>query len=342
MNYFYPIFLTACLLLAACSKEEHTGEEVDPLPPIEEMVAISFNSTIELETKAEGETAADASQTLAEGVLVDVYAYKQDAIAIPTKPATVKRRYKIGTKGVMDLAESQDGIMYLPAGNYSFYALSVNANTAPPELINNSETAQLSNNTDYIYSAQNVTINSKPGETQNVSLPFGRLSTRIEIKIVNGGNGDDKAVAAENPSLTFAATNPTGSKFILGDNKITGGSPVKEISDYTKIEKMEGTLTDGFTASYIMLPMAAGAKIPATITFPSITFGDLVQKDKVYTLEIQAPSTGSGSGSFESGNQYDFKVNISGNEVTFQKVTVSAWTGVTGDLPNDNITEDFD
>lgn len=342
MNYFYPIFLTACLLLAACSKEEHTGEEVDPLPPIEEMVAISFNSTIELETKAEGETAADASQTLAEGVLVDVYAYKQDAIAIPTKPALVKRRYKIGAKGVMDLAESQDGIMYLPAGNYSFYALSVNANTAPPELINNSETAQLSNNTDYIYSATNVTIDSKPGETQTVSLAFSRLSTRIEIEIVNGGNGDDKAVAAENPSLTFAATNPTGSKFILGDNKITGGSPVKEISDYTKIEKMEGTLTDGFTASYIMLPMAAGAKIPATITFPSITFGDLVQKDKVYTLEIQAPSTGSGSGSFESGNQYDFKVNISGNEVTFQKVTVSAWTGVTGDLPNDNITEDFD
>lgn len=337
MNYFYPIFLSACLLLAACSKEEHTGEEVDPLPPIEEMVAISFNSTIELETKAEGETAADASQSLAEGVLVDVYAYKQDGIDVPTKPALVKRRYKIGAKGDMDLAEGQDGIMYLPAGKYSFYALSVNADTAPPELINNSETAQLSNNTDYIYSAQNVTIDSKPGETQNVSLPFGHLSTRIEIEIVNGGNGDDKAVAAENPSLTFAATDPTGSKFILGDNKITGGSPVKEISDYTKIEKMEGTLTDGFTASYIMLPMQGKQQISVSLKYPSITFNGLEpQKDKIYELNITTPDEG-----FASGKQYNYKVNISGNDVAFQGVTVTAWTGKPGNLLNDNITEDF-
>lgn len=339
MNYFYPIFLSACLLLAACSKEEHRGEEVDPLPPIEEMVAISFNSTIELETKAEGETAADASQTLAEGVLVDVYAYKQDAIEVPKKPATVKRRYKIGTGGVMDLAESEDGIMYLPAGNYSFYALSANANTAPPALAqgSNYETAQLSNNTDYIYSAQSVTIDSKPGETQTVSLAFSRLSTRIEIKIVNGGNGDDKAVAAENPSLTFAATNPTGSKFILGDNKITGGSPVKEISDYTKIEKMEGTLTDGFTASYIMLPMQGTQQIPVSLKYPSIKFNGLEpQKDKIYELNITTPDEG-----FVSGKQYNYKVNISGNDVAFQGVTVTAWTEKAGNLPNDNITEDF-
>lgn len=335
MNYFYPIFLTACLLLAACSKEEHTGEEVDPLPPIEEMVAISFNSTIELETKAEGETAADASQTLAEGVLVDVYAYKQDAIAIPTKPALVKRRYKIGTKGTMDLAEGQDGIMYLPAGNYSFYALSVNANTAPPELINNSETAQLSNNTDYIYSAQNVTINSKPGETQNVSLPFGRLSTRIEIKIVNGGNGDDKAVAAENPSVTLAATNPAGSKISLGANPLIAyGTPVK--TDLTTIQ-CEGTLTNGFTASYIMLPMQGTQQIPVSLKYPSITFNGLQpQKDKIYELIITTPDEG-----FVSGKQYNYNVNISGNDVVFKGVTVTAWTGKPGNLPNDNITEDF-
>lgn len=335
MNYFYSIFLTACLLLAACSKEEHTGEEVDPLPPIEEMVAISFNSTIELETKAEGETAADASQTLAEGVLVDVYAYKQDAIAIPTKPATVKRRYKIGAKGVMDLAESQDGIMYLPAGNYSFYALSVNADTAPPELINNSETAQLSNNTDYIYSAQNVTIDSKPGETQTVSLPFGRLSTRIEIKIVNGGNGDDKVVAAENPSVTLAATDPAGSKISLGANPLIAyGTPIK--TDLTTIQ-CEGTLTDGFTASYIMLPMQGTQQIPVSLKYPSITFNGLEpQKDKIYELNITTPDEG-----FVSSKQYNYKVNISGNDVTFQGVTVTVWTEKAGNLPNDNITEDF-
>lgn len=335
MNYFYPIFLTACLLLAACSKEEHRGEEVDPLPPIEEMVAISFNSTIELETKAEGETAADASQTLAEGVLVDVYAYKQDAIAIPTKPATVKRRYKIGAKGVMDLAESQDGIMYLPAGNYSFYALSVNANTAPPELINNSETAQLSNNTDYIYSATNVTINSKPGETQTVSLAFSRLSTRIEIKIVNGGNGDDKAVAAENPSLTFAATDPTGSKISLGANPLIAyGTPAT--TNLTTIQ-CNGTLTDGFTASYIMLPMQGTQQIPVSLKYPSITFNGLQpQKDKIYELNIITLNEG-----FVSGKQYNYKVNISGNDVVFQGVTVTAWTEKAGNLPNDNITEDF-
>lgn len=337
MNYFYPIFLTACLLLAACSKEEHTGEEVDPLPPIEEMVAISFNSTIELETKAEGETAADASQTLAEGVLVDVYAYKQDAIAIPTKPATVKRRYKIGTGGAMDLAEGEDGIMYLPAGNYSFYALSANANTAPPALAqgSNSETAQLSNNTDYIYSAQSVTIDSKPGETQNVSLPFGRLSTRIEIKIVNGGSGDDKVVAAENPSLTFAATDPTGSKISLGANPLIAyGTPAT--TNLTTIQ-CNGTLTDGFTASYIMLPMQGKQQIPVSLKYPSITFNGLEpQKDKIYELNITTPDEG-----FVSGKQYNYKVNISGNDVVFKGVTVTAWTGKPGNLPNDNITEDF-
>ena len=339
MNHFYLYSLCLSLLLTGCVIDiALPGEGDDPAPapvPDQEKVAVSFSSTIDLETKS-GSTKTDAS-VLADGVQVTVHAYSQGGVTTPTVAAVVSRNY-VASGGNGSLTVTGDeGIMYLAAGSYTFYALSVNAATTPPALAAGSvsQTGQLANNTDYIYCATNKAIDSKPGKTQSVSLPFQRLSTHLVITIVSEG-GDDKITAATAPSLLLAATNPSNMKITLGATPvIAAGSPVSNKSDYTTIQS-EGDLASGFTAGYIMLPMKAGQTIPVTITFPSITFNGLVQTNKVYTLNLTTPDEG-----FTSGNQYNYKVNITGNDIAFQGVSVTTWTEKTGSLPNDDVTEDW-
>ena len=339
MNHFCPYILSCCLLLTGCVIDiALPGKGDDPAPapvPDQEKVAVSFSSTIDLETRSGG-TKADAP-VLADDVQVTVHAYSQGGVTTPTAAAVVSRNYVAsGGNGSLTVTGGE-GIMYLAAGSYTFYALSVNAATIPLALASGSvsQTGQLANNTDYIYCATNQAIDSKPGETQNVSLPFLRLSTRLVIRIVSEG-GDDKITAATAPSLLLAATTPSGATITLGATPvIAAGSPVSNKNDYTTIQS-EGDLVSGFTAGYIMLPMQAGQTIPVTIIFPSITFNGLVQTDKVYELNITTPE-----GGFTSGNQYTYKVNITGNDVAFQGVSVTAWTGKAGSLPNDDVTEDW-
>ncbi len=336
MSHFYLYILSGCLLLTGCVFDialPGDGGEPAPAPvPDEEKVAISFNSSIDLSTKA------DASSTLADGVQVVVYAYAQDAAATPTAAAVVSRPYAVsGGNGNLTVTGSA-GIMYLAAGNYTFYALSVNQNATPPALTTGSfsETGQLSNQTDYLYCAFHTAITSQPGETQNVTLAFRRLATSLKITIVSESAGDDKVTAAEAPSITFAATNPGGSKITLGaDTPVTAGVPVTDKNDYTTVTST-GDLTSGFTVEYILLPMKAAQTIPVTITFPSITFNGLAaQTNKVYTLDITTPD-----GGFASGNQYTYKVNITGNDIAFEGVSAKPWTGKEGLFPDEDVTED--
>lgn len=344
MNHLYPISLCLGLLLTGCVLESSLpGEGDEPVPvPEEEKVAVFFSSTIDLETKArpEAETKAEGSSTLADGVQVTVHAYEQSGIATPSAAAVVSRNYAQKVSGGSANLEvtGGDGGMYVAAGNYTFFALSVNADATPPALISFSETGQLHNNTDYIYCAAHATITSHPGVAQNVPLAFKRLSTRIAIQIVSDSNGDDKATAATAPIIRFAATDSTGSKITLGATPvITSGIPVANTQKYTEITSTgDITTSNGFTAVYTMLPMQANQTIPVTITFPTITFNGLVQTNKVYTLTIPTADTG-----LTSGNQYNYKVNITGNDIAFQGVSVSPWTGKDGSLPNEDVTEDW-
>lgn len=339
MSHFYPYILSCYLLLTGCVIDiALPGEGDDPAPvpvPDQEKVAVSFSSTIDLETKSGG-TKADAP-VLADGVQVTVHAYSQGEVTTPTAAAVVSRNY-VASGGNGSLTVTGDeGMMYLAVGSYTFYALSVNAETAPPALAPNSvsQTGQLENNTDYIYCGVYQAITSKPGEAQNVSLSFHRLATRLSIRIVSEG-GDDKITAATAPSVLLAATNPSGVKITLGATPlITAGTMASRKEDYTTIQS-EGDPVGGFTASYIMLPMQTGQTIPVTITFPSITFNGLVQTNKVYTLNITTPEDG-----FTSGNQYTYKVNITGNDIAFQGVSVTTWTDKAGSLPNEDVTEDW-
>lgn len=342
MSHFYPYILSCCLLLTGCVFDiALPGEGGDPAPapvPDGEKVAVSFSSTIDLETKS-GSTKTDAP-VLADGVQVTVHAYSQNAVTTPTAAAVVSRNYVASGGNGSLIVTGSEGIMYLAAGSYTFYALSVNAETAPPALAAGSvsQTGQLANNTDYIYCAVNTAIISRPGETQSVSLAFHRLATRLSIQIVSESAGDDKVTAATAPKVTFAATNPAGSKITLGATpQIEGGTPVTDQSSYTQIESTgDMTAAAGCTASYIMLPMQGKKTIPVTITFPSITFNGLVQTSKVYTLNLTTPDEG-----FTSGNQYNYKVNITGNDIAFQGVSVTTWMEKTGSLPNDDVTEDW-
>lgn len=347
MSNLSPYLLSLSLLLGACSSEEGVGGDVDPIPQ-EEKIAVSFSNSIELETKADpGSTDPATEQVLAKDVQVIVYAYKQSEAGVPVSAPVVSRTYVSGGsedgKGNGNLAVSgTDGIMYLAAGKYVFYALSVNENSDPPKLADNSnsETGELANATDYLYCATAVTtIASTPGVEHNVPLSFSRLSARIELKVVSEGGGANQATAATTPVIKLTPTNPTNSKITLGGVAsaiITTGFPVAGKANTGMT--VEGTLTEGFIAGYVLLPMAGSQTVAVTITFPSITFEGLAaQTNKLYELTITTPD-----GGFASGKQYNYRVNITGNDVSFKNLTVTDWTGgKNSNISDSDITEDF-
>ena len=343
--------LLALLLLFSCSSgEEILKEEIPPVQP-EEKIAVSFSGRIDLvETKAgdegtpetPGETAT--TQTLREDVNVTIRAYKQvEAGSVGATPQ-VCRDYLAGGDGSLTVKGGGEE-MLLAAGTYTFYALSVNAagDTVPPALTSetSAETNELKNNTDYLYCAVTQQIESKPEEKQNVPLTFTRLASRIQIT-VTGTGGDDKITAATAPTITLPLTNPAGSKITLGVNDPIGQYPVAtnttegDITGYTTL-KSAGDITNGFTSGCILLPMTAGQKLPVRIVFPSITFNGLApQTDKLYTADIITPE-----GGFVSGKQYNYTVNITGNEIGFIRLGVTSWDIKPGELPDSSIEEDY-
>lgn len=337
------ITLLACFCLVACSSEKiEPGDEIPPVPDVpEEPIAVSFSSKLYLEP----ETRAENEESLLADANVVIYVYKQTSVGVPAEAPLLQRSYKVGKNG--DLAENVAGEpMYLGAGSYTFYALSVNAAGAdatalPPELVEGAvaETVELKNQTDYLYCAVNQAIVSNPTNVAKVSLPFKRLAARIQIQIVSEG-GDDKIVSADAPTVRLPLTDPSGSKIKLGnDPALATGNPVSDTGKYSVLQS-KGDVANGFVADCILLPMQTGKQpLPVTILFPSITFSGLGElKNKVYTLSIPIPSPDG----FASGKQYNYKVNITGNEVGFSGMTVVPWKGGTsGDLSGDDVTEDW-
>lgn len=329
--------LLALLLLFSCSSgEEILKEEIPPVQP-EEKVTVSFSGKMELaETKAEeGGDTPPTTSTLREGVNVTIRAYKQVAVGQPTVAPQLCYDYLVQDDGSLKVKSGDE--MLLSAGTYTFYALSVNAteDTVLPALTSgsHSETEALQNNTDYLYCGVTKKVESKPEEKQNVSLTFTRLAARLQISIVSDG-GDDKITAATAPKITLPLTDPAGSKITLGATPAIEQYAVASAD--TTLES-EGDITEGFTAGCILLPMTASQELPVRIVFPSISFNGLVQTNKLYTVKITTPT-----GGFVSGKQYNYKINITGNQVGFTTLSVTPWTSKDGDLPNGNITEDFD
>ena len=342
--------LLAFLLLFSCSfGEEILKEEIPPVQP-EEKIAVSFSGRIDLvETKAGNEGApetpgeAATTQALWEDVNVTIRAYMQPSISQPAVAPQSCRDYLAADGGGLTVKNGEEE-MFLTAGTYTFYALSVNAagtatDSVPPALAtgSHSETEALKNNTDYLYCAISKKIISNPdGDKQNVNLSFTRLASRIKITVTSkGGTGSEEIIKADAPKITLPLTNPAGSKITLGANDPIGQYPVA--SDGLTLEST-GNLTDGFTAGCILLPMQKGQKIPVRIVFPSITFNGLAaQTDKLYTADVTTPT-----GGFVSGKQYNYTVNITGNQVGFTGLSIEPWNVNDGQLPNGNITEDFD
>ncbi|WP_293674546.1 fimbrillin family protein [uncultured Parabacteroides sp.] len=331
--------LLALLLLFSCSSgEEILKEEIPPVLP-EEKVTVSFSGKMELaETKAEeGGDTPTQTQTLRKDVNVTIRAYKQTEVGKPTVAPQLCYDYLVQSDGSLKVKSGDE--MLLSAGTYTFYALSVNAagDTVPPALTSgsHSETEALQNNTDYLYCGVNREIVSNPEETHKVSLTFSRLAARLQISIVSDG-GDDKITAAEAPTVTLPLTDPAGSKITLGATPAIEQYAVASAD--TTLES-EGDITEGFTAGCILLPMTASQTLPVRIVFPSITFNGLVpQVDKLYETKIITPA-----GGFVSGNQYNYTVNITGNQVGFTTLSVTAWdikTPVNG-LPDSSIEEDY-
>lgn len=291
--------------------------------------------------------AVDPASQLREKVSITIRAYEQATLSVPAAAPVAQKGYLAAANASLTETPVGTAPMYLAAGTYTFYALSANAtgnaaDSLPPALKTGSfaQTDPLKNTIDYLYADTILPVKSTTAYRTDIDLRLRRLSTSFVLTVVNDGAPEGSAILeAEAPTVAFAATNPASSHITLGNprgKEITPAAPVTDQAKYTTLQS-EGTLADGFTIRYVMLPMKGNATIPLTLTFPRIKFPGLEQENKKYTLEIVTPS-----GGFASGSKYLYRVGINGNGITFMTVSVADWAGLApaNGMPNEDIEEE--
>lgn len=318
------ILLSFLLLSAAgCTSDEQTD---GPLANDKGEYAINFSGNLDMTlTKADPDP-------MGNGVKATISVYNSGD-NVTNKSAIVSKGYTVGTTaGTFEGDDSY--IMYLPKGNYDFYAVSTNSTTVAPEFTNGTS-VELTNGVDYIYASKsNVAIPGNP----DVQLSFSHKAVKIEITVKTAANsgielvGWKGTVGGDNDNATITPPTATNCKMTLSNGSIATATSVG-----ISTENMTTTVVTGnpgaanektATASYIMLPLAqqnASTSHELTVTLNAkVKIGDRTEEVKTYTAKLKAPD--SGSYAFESGKEYKYTATLKPNEITFSGATVSGWT----------------
>lgn len=330
MKTTYLILSIPLLLLSAAGC---TSDELQDKPITNEKgeYAINFNGNMDLTlTKA---TATD----VATGVKAMISAYTSGA-DVTSAQAIVSKGYTVeSTAGtfVGDTEGSGPFVMYLPKGDYDFYAVSTNSTTAAPTFTSG-VSAVLSNGVDYIY-AKPTPATTVP-TTTNVTLAFQRKAVLIEIK-VKGSDADGLELTGWQSSNPATITPPvtTGCTMALATGIITpAGSIDTDLSGevYKAAMTTVAVATNESTATYTMLPVATDQTLKVKFKV-KVKIGGRDAEDKTYTADLKAPnnSDNGNTTAFLSGKKYTYNAILKANKITFTGATVADWGAVTGSDP---------
>lgn len=306
--------------LALLAASGCTSDELQEKPQTNEKgeYAVHFNGNMDMTL-----TKANTTEVVKD-VKATISAYTKNA-DVTSATAIVSNGYTVGdTPGTFVGDESF--VMYLPKGDYDFYAVSTNSATTVPTFTNGVSTV-LANGVDYIW-ATSTNFNVPTNTNKVVTLDFHRKAVKIIIN-VESGDGVEltawKATAAtDNDNATITPPDPsTTVKMNLADGVITSATTL------TAAVNMATTavVSKKATASYIMLPLGSGQNPTVTLNV-KVKIGGRDEADKQYTATLTAPA--STSSAFTSGNQYTYTATLKANKIEFTGATVANWSEQTG------------
>lgn len=309
-------------LLLLLSATGCTTDELQDKPVTNEKgeYAVNFNGNMDLTlTKA-------STEDVATGVKATISAYAQGATV--TADAIVSHGYTVGgTAGtfVGDQEGENPFVMYLPKGEYDFYAVSTNSATTVPTF-SSGVSDVLSNGVDYIWVKKDQTIGNT---AQEVTLAFQRKAVRIIINVASGDGVEltawKAAAATDNDNATITPPDPSETvKMALTDGTITPATSLTEAVNMTTT----AVSAKAATATYIMLPLGSGQNPTVTLNV-KVKIGNREAEEKTYSATLTAPA--STSSAFTSGNQYTYTATLKANKIEFTGATVAEWGPVTGD-----------
>ncbi len=317
MKTTYLILSLPLLLLSAAGC---TSDELQDKPITNEKgeYAINFNGNMDLTLTKAG------TENVAQDVKATISAYTSSA-NVTSAIAIASNGYTVGTTTGAFVGDA-DFVMYLPKGDYDFYAISCNS-TATVPTFTSGVSEVLSNGVDYIY-AKPTPATTVPATT-NVTLAFQRKAVKIIINVVSGEGvelTDWKASAGTNDNATITPSDPsTTVKMALSDGTITPATALTTAANMTTEAVNTGAHTA--TASYIMLPLASGQTPTVTLNV-KVKIGGRAAESKTYTATLTAPA--STSSAFTSGNQYTYTATLKANKIEFTGATVANWGEQTG------------
>lgn len=264
---------------------------------------------------------------VATGVKATISAYTKDD-DVTSNTAIVSNGYTVGqTAGTFE--GDADFVMYLPKGNYDFYAVSTNSATAAPTFTSG-VSGDLENGVDYIY-AKTASQSVGNGE-KNIALEFSRKAVQIYIDIKSDEAGLElTSWQSGDNAATITPPVVTGCTMALTDGTITAANSVDtELSNgFYKGNMTQGSIASkNTTASYIMLPVETGKTLKVQFKV-NVKIGDRTAEAKTYTADLTAPSQDPGaSTAFLSGKKYTYTATLKANKITFTGATVADWTTV--------------
>lgn len=332
MKTTYLILSIPFLLLSAAGC---TSDELQDKPITNEKgeYAINFNGNMDLTLTKAG------TENVAQDVKATISAYtSEDDVTSAT--AIASNGYTVGATAGTFVGDDISGtstpfVMYLPKGDYDFYAVSCNSSAAVPTFTSGVSEV-LSNGVDYIY-AKPTPATTVPATT-NVTLAFQRKAVLIEIK-VKGSDTDGLELTDWQSSNPATITPPvtTGCTMALATGIIT---PAGSIDTEQSGEVYKAAMTTGevsgkeSTATYTMLPVVASQTLKVKFKV-KVKIGGRDAEDKTYTADLTAPNnTNNGNGTaFLSGKKYTYNAILKANKITFTGATVADWGAITGSDP---------
>lgn len=293
------IFVCACLLLAACAKNEtiiygwlpdnssdngNTQENAGAL--------VSFSASLE------NRAITRAMSPMSKGVLCQILAFKTE----DNKLATPLADGQYVTSSIGKLTGVKGYKMYLPDGVYNMYALSNNSSVTPPA-ISNGMTSPLQNGVDYLW-WENIEQDITTSQIQ-VPIVFKHVAAQVVIDI---SAGESMRV----DSLVSASILPSAPGGTL-DLQFGIISPA---TTYTTTPFKMGR--NGLRAQAIVLPINTTS--PMTLNLELMVNGESASRN--YTAGIPVP------GKLAGGFSYVFSAIINGNSISFPEVSIKDWTEV--------------
>lgn len=303
------------LLLTAvgCTSDEQVGE---PVTNEKGEYPVNFSGSMDM-------TLTKAADDVKVGVKAQIMAYTKGVSDFSSNNAIVSHGYTVtGTAGtfVGDQVGDAAFVMYLPKGEYDFYAASTNSSSTAPSFISG-QSGELENGVDYIWKKVDKTVGNSD---ETVELTFEHKAVHIVINLESGdglslidwqNSGDTDADA------TISLPTKTNCKMSLSDGTIVQATGVEA----SKVGNMTTTSVSSgkSSASYIMLPLATSNSL--TVKFKvKVNIGGRTEggEEKEYTATITAPTTDG----FVSGKQYTYKAKLKANAITFSGAKVAAWS----------------